>query len=85
MYASCWELTRINTRSDSPLDRNFSTIARSFSLSAPSDFLGENAGSLRFYIDKAEDLGLDAEMFVDADYKQFPLRRYRNLAGDRPF
>ena len=38
-------------------------------------------GSIRLYIDKAENPELDTEIFVDATYKHFPLRDYANLWG----
>lgn len=36
-------------------------------------------GSIRLYIDKAENPELDTEIFVDADYKHLPLRDYENM------
>jgi len=36
-------------------------------------------GSIRLYIDKAENLELDTEIFVDANYKHLPLRDYENM------
>lgn len=44
-------------------------------------YSGKDAGSIRLYIDKAENLNLDTEIFVDADYKHFPLRDYTDLWG----
>lgn len=41
----------------------------------------KNAGSIRLYIDQAENPELDTEIFVDADYKHFPLRDYTDLWG----
>ncbi len=41
-------------------------------------------GSIRLYIDKAETPGLETEIFVDADYRHFPLRNYEHMwAGMR--
>jgi len=36
-------------------------------------------GSMRLYIDKAENPEFDTEIFVDADYKHLPLRDYENM------
>lgn len=44
-------------------------------------YSGKDAGSIRLYIDKAENPDLDTEIFVDADYKHFPLRDYTDLWG----
>lgn len=44
-------------------------------------YSGRNAGSIRLYIDRAENTDLDTEIFVDADYKHFPLRDYTDLWG----
>ena len=33
----------------------------------------------KLYIDKAETEGLEAEIFLDADFRHFPLRRYNDL------
>lgn len=44
-------------------------------------YSGKNAGSIRLYIDQAENPELDTEIFVDADYKHFPLRDYTDLWG----
>ncbi len=41
----------------------------------------KDAGSIKLYIDKAENPKLDTEIFVDADYKHFPLRDYTELWG----
>lgn len=41
-----------------------------------SDF---NKGSIRIYIDKAENPEMETEIFVDADYKHMPLRDYENM------
>lgn len=44
-------------------------------------YAGKESGSIRLYIDKAEDPELDTEIFVDAEYKHFPLRAYTDLWG----
>lgn len=44
-------------------------------------YSGKDAGSIKLYIDKAENPELDTEIFVDADYKRFPLRDYADLWG----
>ncbi len=44
-------------------------------------YAGKNTGNIRLYIDKAENPELDTEIFVDADYKHFPLRDYTDLWG----
>lgn len=36
-------------------------------------------GTLRMYIDKAENPELDTEIFIDADYKHLPLRDYEGM------
>ncbi|SHI16350.1 nucleotidyltransferase domain-containing protein [Clostridium intestinale] len=36
-------------------------------------------GSIRLYIDKAENSEFDTEIFVDADYRHLPLRDYENM------
>lgn len=36
-------------------------------------------GSIRIYIDKAENPGLETEIFVDAQYRHLPLRDYENM------
>lgn len=36
-------------------------------------------GSIRLYIDKAENPDLETEIFVDADYRHLPLRDYENM------
>ena len=38
-----------------------------------------NRGTIRLYIDKAENPELDTEIFVDADYKHMPLRDYNHI------
>lgn len=38
-------------------------------------------GTIRIYIDKAENPDLDTEIFVDADYKHMPLRDYNDMWG----
>lgn len=43
--------------------------------------IGEDKGSLRLYIDKAENPELETEIFVDADYKHLPLRDYTDMWG----
>lgn len=44
-------------------------------------YAGKENGSIRLYIDRAENPGLDTEIFVDASYKHFPLRDYVDLWG----
>lgn len=44
-------------------------------------YFGRDAGSIRLYIDKAENPELDTEIFVDADYRHFPLRDYTDMWG----
>ena len=44
-------------------------------------YSGKDAGSIKLYIDKAENPELDTEIFVDANYKHFPLRDYTDLWG----
>ena len=44
-------------------------------------FNGKESGCIRLYIDKAQNPELDTEMFVDADYKHYPLRDYTDLWG----
>lgn len=44
-------------------------------------YAGKNSGNIRLYIDKAENPGLDTEIFVDAEYRHFPLRDYTDLWG----
>ena len=44
-------------------------------------YSGKNAGNIRLYIDRAENPELDTEIFVDAEYKHFPLRDYTDLWG----
>ena len=36
-------------------------------------------GSIRIYIDKSENPELDTEIFIDAEYKHYPLRDYENM------
>ena len=52
---------------------------------ALDDFNRRYAGSaqkgIRLYIDKSENPKLDTEIFVDAEYKHFPLRDYTDLWG----
>lgn len=54
-------------------------------MNALNDFnrrnIGEDKGSLRLYIDKAENPELETEIFVDADYKHLPLRDYTDMWG----
>lgn len=38
-------------------------------------------GSIRLYIDKAENPGFETEIFVDASYRHLPLRDYENMWG----
>lgn len=40
------------------------------------------SGSLRLYIDKAADPGLDQEIFLDVSLKHYPLRDYRNMLSE---
>lgn len=42
---------------------------------------GKESGSIRLYIDQAQNPELDTEIFVDADYQHFPLRDYTDLWG----
>lgn len=44
-------------------------------------YSGKENGSIRLYIDKAHNPELDTEIFVDADYKHYPLRDYTDLWG----
>lgn len=44
-------------------------------------YSGRDTGSIRLYIDKAENPELESEIFVDAEYKHFPLRDYTDLWG----
>lgn len=44
-------------------------------------YKGSANGSIHLYIDKAENPELDTEIFVDVDYKHFPLRDYTNMWG----
>lgn len=41
----------------------------------------EGADNIRLYIDKSDDPDMDTEIFVDADYKHFPLRDYTDMWG----
>lgn len=43
-------------------------------------YYGKN-GTIKLYIDKAENPELDTEIFVDANYKHFPLRDYDEIWG----
>ena len=42
---------------------------------------GKESGSIRLYIDKAQNSELDTEIYVDVDYQHFPLRDYTDLWG----
>ncbi len=42
---------------------------------------GKESGSIRLYIDKAQNPELDTEIYVDAEYQHFPLRDYTDLWG----
>ena len=44
-------------------------------------YAGKESGSIRLYIDQAENPELDTEIFVDASYQHFPLRDYTDLWG----
>ena len=44
-------------------------------------YAGKNVGNIRLYIDKADNPELDTEIFVDAEYRHFPLRDYTDLWG----
>lgn len=44
-------------------------------------YAGKDSGSIRLYIDQAENPELDTEIFVDAEYQHFPLRDYTDLWG----
>lgn len=39
----------------------------------------KDTGSIRLYIDHAVTVGLESEIFVDADYSHFPLRDYEKM------
>ena len=41
----------------------------------------EKVDNIRLYIDRSENPGMDTEIFVDADYKHFPLRDHTDLWG----
>ena len=42
---------------------------------------GDEKNGMRLYIDKAVNPGLETEIFVDSNYKHFPLRDYTDLWG----
>lgn len=42
-------------------------------------YTGFDKGSIRIYIDKAENPELETEIFVDAEYRHLPLRDYENM------
>ena len=44
-------------------------------------YAGKDQGGIRLYIDKSDNHEFDTEIFVDADYKHFPLRNYTDLWG----
>ena len=44
-------------------------------------YAGREAGSIRLYVDSSENPELDTEIFVDANYKHYPLRDYTDLWG----
>lgn len=44
-------------------------------------YAGKEKGSIRLYIDRAENAEFDTEIFVDADYKHYPLRDYTDFWG----
>lgn len=46
-----------------------------------SRYAGGGTGSIRLYIDQSDNPAFDTEIFVDADYKHFPLRGYMDLWG----
>lgn len=46
-----------------------------------SRYAGGGTGSIRLYIDQSDNPAFDTEIFVDADYKHFPLRGYTDLWG----
>lgn len=46
-----------------------------------SRYAGRETGSIRLYIDQSDNPAFDTEIFVDADYKHFPLRGYTDLWG----
>ena len=43
--------------------------------------IGKDKGSLKLYIDRAENPELETEIFVDADYRHLPLRDYTDMWG----
>ena len=43
--------------------------------------ISSDKGSVKLYIDDAENPELDTEIFIDADYKHFPLRDYTDMWG----
>lgn len=46
-----------------------------------SRYAGRETGSIRLYIDQSDNPAFDTEIFVDADYRHFPLRDYADLWG----
>ncbi len=42
-------------------------------------YYGKTDGGLKLYIDKAQNPELDTEIFIDANYKHFPLRDYEDV------
>jgi hypothetical protein len=44
-------------------------------------YSGDHQKGIRLYIDKSDNPELDTEIFVDADYKHYPLRDYTDLWG----
>ena len=44
-------------------------------------YAGNEQDGIRLYIDKSDNPELDTEIFVDANYKHFPLRDYTDLWG----
>lgn len=44
-------------------------------------YAGKENGSIRLYIDRAENPELKTEIFADVSYRHFPLRDYTNLWG----
>ncbi|MCR5356216.1 MAG: nucleotidyltransferase domain-containing protein [Lachnospiraceae bacterium] len=44
-------------------------------------YSGDHQNGIRLYIDKSDNPELDTEIFVDADYKHYPLRDYTDLWG----
>ena len=39
-------------------------------------------GTLKIYIDEAENPEMDTEIFLDAQFSHYPLRDYRNIWGE---